>query len=72
MEKQVEDVYRPCKGSIFEHDKFFQNMGHRSEWSEQHEHGECYQNRVGDIIDEGKHVSSFHISPGTGWISQLN
>lgn len=70
VEKQVEDIYGPCESSILEHDEFFQNMRHRPERSEQHENGEYYQDRVRDIIDEGKHVHPFLIGLGEDWFHQ--
>lgn len=38
MVEQIENVYWLGQGAIFEHDQFFDYMGHRSEGSEKHKY----------------------------------
>ena len=51
MVEQIKNVDWLGQSTIFQHDQFFQHMGHRSEWSKEHENCDDDQNCIGYFVE---------------------
>lgn len=69
MHHQIEDVDGPSQRAVFQHDEFFQGMGHRHHRRDQQENRDGYQNTIGDLIEKIEHGHSISIDERSGRVS---